>query len=83
MILTTTAHITAQNSFYVPLERQDVEPLDGEWRFRTDPEDQGEAQAWFRTGVRDRTCNVPSAWQFLFDDLRTYHRPVWFEREIT
>jgi len=39
LIPTTTAHITARHSFYVPLERQVVEPLDGEWRFRADPEE--------------------------------------------
>ena len=68
--------IQARHPFYVPLEREAVEPLDGEWRFRPDPEDLGDEQQWFRTGVRDWVCSMPSAWQFVFDDLRDYRGPA-------
>ena len=72
----------APHPFYVPLEREGVESLAGEWRFRPDPKDVGGEREWFRSGVRDRVCPVPSAWQFLFDDLRDYRGPVWYERDF-
>ena len=32
---------------------------------------------------RGRPCPVPAAWQFVFDDLREYRGPVWYERQLT
>ena len=71
------------NPFYVPLEREVVEPLAGDWHFRADRDSRGQEEEWFRTGVRERTYSVPSAWQCLFDDLRDFRGPVWYEREFT
>ena len=75
--------LTPPNPFYVPLDREVTRSLDGTWRFAPDPDDRGEASGWHRAGVQGRRCPVPAAWQFLFDDLRDYRGPVWYERELT
>lgn len=78
-----TAPITPPNPFYVPLDREVTRSLDGTWRFAPDPDDRGQANGWHRSGVQGRPCPVPAAWQFLFDDLRDYRGPVWYQRELT
>ncbi len=78
-----TAPITPPNPFYVPLDREVTRPLDGMWRFAPDPENRGEVEGSHRAGIQGRPCPVPAAWQFLFDDLRDYRGPVWYERELT
>ena len=78
-----TAPITPPNPFYVPLDREVTRSLDGTWRCAPDPDDRGEADGWHRTGVQGRACPVPAAWQFVFDDLREYRGPVWYERQLT
>lgn len=78
-----TAEITSPNPFHVPLDRPVTRSLDGEWRFAPDPDDRGEAEGWHRSGVQGRPCPVPAAWQFVFDDLREYRGPVWYERQLT
>ena len=75
--------LSAPNPFYVPLDRELTRSLDGTWRFAPDPDDRGETEAWHRAGVQGRLCPVPAAWQFVFDDLRDYRGPVWYERELT
>ena len=75
--------LTPPNPFYVPLDREVMLSLDGTWRFAPDPDDRGQADGWHRSGVQGRPCPVPAAWQFLFDDLRDYRGPVWYERELT
>ena len=78
-----TAEITRPNPFYVPLDRELTRSLDGTWRFMPDPDDRGEAEGWHRSGVQGQPCPVPAACQFVFDDLRDYRGPVWYERQIT
>ena len=75
--------LSAPDPFYVPLDRELTRSLDGTWRFAPDPDDRGETEAWHRAGVPGRPCPVPAAWQFVFDDLRDYRGPVWYERELT
>ena len=62
MAQTENARVNDQSQFYVPLERSVVEPLAVEWRFKPDPNDQGETQEWFKTRIEDRTCATPAAW---------------------
>ncbi|WP_010220031.1 beta-glucuronidase [Sphingomonas sp. PAMC 26621] len=53
--------------------------LSGLWRFRLDPEGNGEAQRWF-DGLRDtRMIPVPCSWNDLFDDARNYTDAAWYE----
>ena len=38
--------------------------LDGDWRFRLDPDDVGRSEAWFRTpGKMIESIQVPGCWQ--------------------
>jgi len=57
--------------------------LTGEWDFREDPKEEGEDTQWFALGtVRGRKIVVPSSWQVVFDDLRSYSASAWYEREF-
>lgn len=52
------------------------------WRFKTDPGDVGEAQAW-QTGLKDsRLIPVPSSWNDIFDDVRNYVGSAWYETDF-
>jgi beta-glucuronidase len=52
------------------------------WRFRTDPGDVGEAQAW-QKGLKDcRLIPVPSSWNDIFDDVRNYVGSAWYETDF-
>lgn len=72
-----------QSPYVTLLNREKIVDLDGKWRFRVDPEDRGESDQWFQAGIKDRICDVPGAWQYIFDDLRDYFGTVWYEREFT
>ena len=37
--------------------------LNGTWEFRTDPQDQGDAQGWSQGTAFPRQLTVPGAWQ--------------------
>jgi hypothetical protein len=73
----------AHNTNVTILNRDKLFVLDGRWHFKADPQDAGEAKGWYRDGIRDRTCRVPSTWQIAFEDLRDYTGTGWFEREFT
>lgn len=56
--------------------------LSGLWRFRLDPDAQGEGARWF-DGLPDaRMIPVPSSWNELFDDARNYTDAAWYETEF-
>ena len=75
--------VNPPNPYHALLRRNVVHSLDGRWRFKADPADEGEAQRWYSAGVADRICPVPAAWQFVFEELRDYKGPVWYQRELT
>jgi len=55
--------------------------LDGEWDFREDPEDEGEARGWWKHWPEGgRKITVPYCWQASFPDLRTYSGTAWYHR---
>ena len=75
--------VMMHNSLVTILNREKVVDLAGRWRFRADPDDVGERERWFETGVHDRLSIVPSTWQVVFEDLREYVGTGWYEREFT
>jgi beta-glucuronidase len=67
-------------------ETRDTEriSLDGEWMFRTDPEDAGERQNWQAANVSSgdwRTIIVPHTWQ-IEAPLTEYRGVAWYRREF-
>jgi beta-galactosidase/beta-glucuronidase len=66
------------------LKRHVILDLGGDWHFKVDAEDVGEAEGWFIPGtVRDRQIPVPAPWQFVYDDLRHYVGAAWYERSFS
>ena len=68
------------------LETQETEriSLDGEWMFRTDPEDAGERQNWQTANTSSeswRTVIVPHTWQ-IEAPLTEYRGVAWYRREF-
>jgi hypothetical protein len=69
-------------------ERQRID-LNGQWQFRTDPQNQGMRDNWQSAGVTfDRTLAVPGSWQaqgvgeprgFMRHD---YAGPAWYRRTV-
>ncbi|HEY6991554.1 MAG TPA: glycoside hydrolase family 2 TIM barrel-domain containing protein [Bryobacteraceae bacterium] len=58
--------------------------LDGEWMFRTDPEDAGERQNWQTANTSSeswRTVIVPHTWQ-IEAPLTEYRGVAWYRREF-
>jgi beta-glucuronidase len=56
--------------------------LDGFWGFRTDPDNVGWGQEWFR-GLRDVTpIAVPASWNDQFEDLRDYCGTAWYQTQF-
>lgn len=52
------------------------------WRFRTDPQDVGEAEGW-QKGLKDfRLIPVPASWNDIFDDVRNYVGSAWYETDF-
>jgi hypothetical protein len=71
------------NSWGAVLERHIVAPLNGDWHFKADPQNVGETEGWYQPGkIRDRTIVVPSSWEVIFGDLRTYNHSAWYERNF-
>jgi hypothetical protein len=65
------------------LERPTQVSLNGDWFFRTDPKNVGEAEGWFRPGgVRDRVVPVPLPWQLAVPELREYLGVAWYARKF-
>ena len=59
-------------------------PLDGEWEFRLDPNNQGEAQGWqLPTASRDgwSAVTVPHTWQ-ISEDSAGYLGTAWYRRSF-
>ena len=74
--------VFTQNTNITILNREKIFNLEGQWRFRADPKNVGEAEKWFQSGVKDRLSIVPSTWQVVFEDLREYVGSGWYEREF-
>jgi len=63
-------------------ERTPAISLDGDWQFRTDPGDDGEASDWYEPDADwdgGRTVSVPHSWQEI-DELRVYTGTAWYRR---
>ncbi len=59
-------------------------PLDGKWRFRTDPDRAGESQGWFRAdggGSGWTTVRVPHTWNAT-EQWADYMGVGWYAREF-
>ncbi len=59
-------------------------PLDGEWEFRLDPNNEGEAQGWrLPTASRNgwSTVTVPHTWQ-ISEDSAGYLGTAWYRRRF-
>jgi beta-glucuronidase len=57
--------------------------LSGLWRFQLDPEDRGETDRWFSTGLpKPRLIPVPCSWNDLFDDARDHFGTAWYETDF-
>ena len=59
-------------------------PLDGEWEFRLDPKNEGEAQGWrLPTASRNgwSTVTVPHTWQ-ISEDSAGYLGTAWYRRRF-
>jgi hypothetical protein len=59
--------------------------LSGDWEFRPDPEDTGQASAWYersRPWDDSRTVSVPHSWQEE-SDLREYTGVGWYRRQFS
>jgi beta-galactosidase len=57
-------------------------PLNGEWAFRTDPNDRGEAEAWFKSDFSTQNWDkmpVPSNWD-LRNEYAHYVGKAWYRR---
>jgi len=63
-------------------ERAPAISLEGDWRFRTDPADEGVEAGWYDPAAEwddGRTVSVPHSWQEA-DDLRQYTGAAWYRR---
>jgi beta-galactosidase/beta-glucuronidase len=78
----TVAAPEPPSPYFSVLKSRVRQSLDGQWRFRFDARDTGETKGWFRTGVRDRICQVPGSWQIVFEDLSNTVGIAWYEREF-
>ncbi|TPF86417.1 beta-glucuronidase [Bifidobacterium sp. UTCIF-37] len=62
-----------------------IQSLDGMWRFRFDPESEGERDGWPETGLPDAAqVPVPASFNDLFTDKasREYTGDFWYETEF-
>mgnify|MGYP001264899622 CR=1 FL=1 len=67
------------------LTRPGFEVLDGDWGFRSDPDDAGLAERWYREGVGfDRTIRVPFPPESPASGIgQEVAGPIWYRREFT
>jgi beta-glucuronidase len=56
--------------------------LSGIWRFRLDPQEEGERSGWSNGLADTRAIAVPGSWNDLFDDARDYFGTAWYEAGI-
>jgi hypothetical protein len=80
-----TSRASVEESEYDPnavgLLRSQVISLDGDWHFKEDPKEIGQAQEWYRPGsVRGKIGRVPLPWQLAFPELFDYQGTGWYER---
>ena len=54
----------------------------GLWQFQLDPQEEGEAQGWFRALPTPRLIAVPCSWNDLFDDAKNYLGLAWYLNEV-
>jgi len=60
--------------------------LAGSWKFRTDPENRGVQENWFREKLDESDWKdhpVPGSWQAVFPELREYLGAGWYRRSFT
>jgi beta-glucuronidase len=55
--------------------------LSGLWNFQIDPEEIGEAEAWFEGIPHPRQIAVPGSWNEQFTDTDMYLGQAWYQRE--
>src|SRR5688500_2073063 len=58
-----------------------IMPLSGLWGFQPDPDQVGEAQAWFDALPTQRRIAVPGSWNEQFSDLFNYLGAAWYRRD--
>jgi beta-glucuronidase len=63
-------------------ETRATRDLSGIWKFRPDPKNEGEAQGWQNGLTQTRLIPVPCSWNEIFDDVRNYQGPAWYQTEI-
>jgi beta-glucuronidase len=56
--------------------------LSGLWEFQMDPQEEGEAQGWFKALPAPRQIPVPCSWNDLFDDARDHLGLAWYLHEV-
>lgn len=57
--------------------------LNGEWRYRPDPNEAGEGEKWFSRSHEDwDVMNVPSNYGIEDKSLQNFFNSVWFERDF-
>jgi beta-glucuronidase len=68
----------------VPQQNQlrNLHDLSGVWQFQLDPDERGEADAWFNTLPDPRPIAVPGSWNDLYDDARDYLGLAWYLRAL-
>ena len=60
-------------------------PLNGEWKFKTDPYAKGESSKWFAPGLDDNawdSMRVPGNWD-LRNEYASYVGKAWYRKNIT
>jgi len=56
--------------------------ISGVWKFRADPDKQGDAAHWHRGFDQYRLIPVPCSWNEIFDDVRNYTGNAWYQTEF-
>ena len=56
--------------------------LSGLWRFKLDPNDEGERAGWPNGLTATRAIPVPCSWNDLFDEAKRYTGAAWYETEL-
>ncbi len=63
-------------------ELRNLVDLSGVWDFQTDPDGQGEINAWFNGLPAARPLAVPGSWNEQYEDLYAYLGPAWYFRRF-
>ncbi len=62
-------------------DKRNLLDISGIWDFQIDPEEVGEAEAWFNGLTESRPMAVPSSWNEIYDDIRDYLGVTWYVKE--